>query len=102
MKVSDPTNGSFMILKASAAKGSSSLDRRTIGSSVPGFTPRISATPAGLGSKSTTASRRGCTPLVLEADLTSTGTTVKQNAHMRDRKRGDMVKKVCETWRMGR
>src|SRR2546430_9198659 len=63
IKVSEPTNGSDMILKASAAKGSSSEACRTIGSSEPILTPLIAGTSVGAGRESTTASSSGWTPL---------------------------------------
>jgi hypothetical protein len=48
-KVSEPTNGSFMILNASAEKGASSDDGRSSGVSPSSFTPLIAGTSSGLG-----------------------------------------------------
>src|SRR2546430_17711224 len=73
IKVSEPTNGSDMILKASAAKGSSSEACRTIGSSEPILTPLIAGTSVGAGRESTTASSSGWTPLFLKAETPHTG-----------------------------
>ena len=48
-KVSEPTNGSFMILKASIDSGSLSSDLRTISASVLGSMPLIGGTSTGDG-----------------------------------------------------
>ena len=75
-KVSEPTNGSFMILKASIESGSSSLELRSISASVFGSMPLMAGTSTGLGRKSTTASRSGCTPLFLKAEPQRIGKNV--------------------------
>jgi hypothetical protein len=49
-KVSEPTNGSFMILKASIESGSSSeAERAIVSSSVFGSMPLMAGTSSGLG-----------------------------------------------------
>jgi len=67
-----PTNGSFMILNASALKGALS-DVLRVTSSPFGFTPLTSGTSSGPGRKSTTASRICWTPLFLKAVPRMTG-----------------------------
>mmetsp|Transcript_44182 Transcript_44182/g.51781 ORF Transcript_44182/g.51781 Transcript_44182/m.51781 type:complete len:260 (-) Transcript_44182:607-1386(-) len=74
VKVNEPTNGSVAILKARAEKGSASLDFLFIVSVPSSEIPLIAATSTGLGIKSMTASRSGCTPLFLNAVPVSTGT----------------------------
>ena len=76
-KVSEPTNGSFMILKASAG------ERRVVARPrarpprrCPASMPSIGGTSSGDGRKSTTASSSGCTPLFLKAEPHSTGTSL--------------------------
>ena len=82
-----PTNGSVMILNASAANGSSSSERRSTGSSLPALTPWIGGTSVGAGRKSTTASSSGCTPLFLNAEPHSTGTSLRWTVPLRMQRR---------------
>ena len=83
-KVSEPTNGSFMILNASAATSApSSLGSRTTISSVPGTRPSVGGTSSGDGRKSTTASSSGCTPLFLNAEPQITGTSLPATVPLR-------------------
>ena len=82
-KVSEPTKGSFITLKASAANGSSSLLLRVIGVSPSTETPLMSGTSVGAGKKSTTASSNGCTPLFLKAEPHSTGTKAPETVPLR-------------------
>jgi hypothetical protein len=74
-KVSEPTNGSVMILNASAENGfvvrALALELGALSGSV----PLTAATSIGDGRKSTTASSSGCTPLFLNAAPHSTGRT---------------------------
>ena len=76
MNVSWPTNGSVMILNASAANGFVSSAGRSIGvsSALSIDTPWIAGMSIGDGRKSTTASSSGCTPLFLKAEPQMTGT----------------------------
>ncbi len=67
-KVSWPANGSVIILKAKAAKGSLSDGRRFTSRSVFGSIPVTDSTSSGDGRKSTTPSNSCCTPLFLKAD----------------------------------
>ena len=62
-----------MTLNASAANGPLGSDSRVISSSVPGTVPTAGRTSSGDGSRSTTASRRGWTPLFLKEEPQSTG-----------------------------
>ena len=57
INVKFPTKGSVAILKASAEKGSSSLDDLLAGASVLGLTPSIAFTSSGAGKNSITASK---------------------------------------------
>ena len=72
-----------MILKASAANGSSSPQRRSTTSSEFGFTPLVGGTSRGEGRKSTTASSSGCTPLFLNAEPHNTGTSLPLSVPLR-------------------
>ncbi len=63
-----------MILKASAAKGSSSLTARADSEPSLGLIPSIGGLSSGEGRKSTTASSIGWTPLFFSAEPQSTGT----------------------------
>ena len=56
------------ILKASAEKGSSSLELLVAACSVFGFIPSIALTSSGAGKYSITASKTACTPLFLKAE----------------------------------
>ena len=78
-----PTNGSVMILKASAANGSASPVLRSTTSSELGLTPWIGGTSSGDGRKSTTASSSGCTPLFLNAEPQITGTSLWASVPLR-------------------
>ena len=73
MNVSWPTNGSVMILNASAESGRvvRPAQFHLLGVRVHGLPP--AELPAGDGRKSTTASSSGCTPLFLNAEPHSTG-----------------------------
>ena len=64
-----------MILKASAENGAESSAGRSSSSMPLTSMPVIGGRSTGLGRKSTTASSMGCTPLFLNADPHSTGTT---------------------------
>ncbi len=67
--------GVGLILKTSAANGSSSSARRRVLPLTPsGRNPSIGGTSSGDGRKSTTASSSGCTPLFLNAEPQRTGT----------------------------
>ena len=66
-KVRLPTNGSFNILKASAANGSVSTGFRVSGSPC-SLWPLTAGTSAGEGMYSTMASSSACTPLFLKAE----------------------------------
>ena len=82
-KVSEPTNGSFMILNARPDIGAVSLGSRTTISSVPGIRPSVGGTSSGDGRKSTTASSSGCTPLFLNAEPQITGTSLPATVPLR-------------------
>src|SRR4249919_33799 len=71
-----PTNGSVMILNASAENGASSDAGRSmiVSSALSGSMPAMDGTSSGDGRKSTTASSSGWTPLFLNADPQMTGT----------------------------
>ena len=71
--MSEPTNGSFMILKASIDTGSLSSALRTTSASVLGSMPLMSGMSIGDGRKSMTASSSGCTPLFLKAEPQNIG-----------------------------
>ena len=60
--------------KARAEKGSLSSNFLSTSSLESGLVPFISPISLGLGKKSTTASKSGCTPLFLKADPVKTGT----------------------------
>ena len=77
MKVSVPTKGSVMILKASALNGAVSLVSRVMSAPVLGSLPCTGGMSSGEGSKSTTASSSGCTPLCLKAEPQSTGNSFR-------------------------
>jgi hypothetical protein len=77
MKVSVPTKGSVMILKASALNGAVSLVSRVRSFPVFGSFPCTGGMSSGEGRKSTTASSSGCTPLCLNADPHSTGNSFR-------------------------
>ena len=82
-KVSFPTNGSVITLKARAENGSSSEECLSTSSSVSGLTPLIAGTSNGDGKYSTTASSIGCTPLYLNADPHTTGKNSTDNVALR-------------------
>ncbi len=71
-----PTYGSLITLNASAENGPFGSASRVISSSVPGTVPAAGSTSSGDGSRSTTASSSGWTPLFLNDEPQSTGVIV--------------------------